>query len=142
MDRPSRGVIMQKSFFPLFAEGIQNASQIVFVNDAYDMEHSIKNSEHEQRTSTTVFRDGSRNVYMKTSDRFPAVKDFQMLLSNRGNKQRLQKFLTSCTPSGKIVGTSPPGKGLKNFNVVTLRQTQSCSSYIPKSEKQETWRQS
>jgi len=70
-----------------------NASQIVFVNDAYGVENSIKDSEHERRKSTTAYRDGSRNVYMKTSDRFPATKNFQVLFSNQGNKQRLQKFL-------------------------------------------------
>ena len=67
-----------------------NGSQIVFVNDAYGVETSIKDSEHERRTTKT---DGSRNVYMKTSDRFPATKDFQALFNNQRNKQRLQNFL-------------------------------------------------
>lgn len=82
-----------EKLFSVIGRKHPNASQIVFVNDAYGVENSIKDSEHERCKSTTAYRDGSRNVYMKTSDRFLATKDFQVLFSNPRNKQRLQKFL-------------------------------------------------
>ena len=71
----------------------RTATKVAFVNDPYDLELTIKDSEHERRKMNPSYTEGSRNVYMKSSDKFPASKDFNNLFCNAGNKQRLQQFL-------------------------------------------------
>lgn len=66
---------------------------MVFVNDPYDLEFTTKDSEHDRRQSSQAYRHGTKNVYMKSKDRFPAAKDFSNMFSNTTNKQRLQTFL-------------------------------------------------
>jgi len=66
---------------------------MVFVNDPYDLEFTTKDSEHDRRQSSQPYRHGTKNVYMKSKDRFPAAKDFSNMFSNTTNMQRLQTFL-------------------------------------------------
>lgn len=70
-----------------------HANKIVFVNDPYDLDFTIKDSERERRMINPSYTEGSRNIYMKTSDKLPASKDFHNLFCNSGNKHRLQQFL-------------------------------------------------
>lgn len=63
------------------------------MNDPYDLEFTTKDSEHDRRQSSQAYRHGTKNVYMKSKDRFPAAKDFSNMFSNTTNKQRLQTFL-------------------------------------------------
>ena len=70
-----------------------NSHKIVFVNDPYDLELNIKDSEHERRQMKPAYAEGSYNVYMQTQCKFPASRDFQNFFCNAGNKQRLQTFL-------------------------------------------------
>ena len=70
----------------------QTASKIIFVNDSYDLDVSIKDSEHEWRAGLS-YVGGSRNVYIKTDDVLPNSKQLNDFFKNPGNKMRLQHFL-------------------------------------------------
>ncbi len=71
----------------------QQASQIIFVNDPYDMAYNIKDSEHVRRTGESSFVGGTRNIFMKNSDALPSPRHFNDMFKNRENKIRLQQFL-------------------------------------------------
>ena len=68
----------------------RHASQILFVNDRYDMAFSIKDSERNLRSTNP---NGTKNLFIRASDRFPSARSFQDFLCNPANKQRLQAFL-------------------------------------------------
>ena len=66
-----------------------HAERIICVNDSYDHNFTIKDSER-------ILRQGNlpiRNVFMKEEDKFPSSKDFHALLGKPENKIRLQAFL-------------------------------------------------
>ena len=65
------------------------AERIICLNDPYDLSYTIKDNEHNLRQKGPPIK----NVYMKPEDKFPASKDFHVLLSNPKNKIRLQAFL-------------------------------------------------
>ena len=69
----------------------KTASTVIFVCDPYDLETSIKDSEHERRSST--FIGGSKNVFMRRDDPMPTSRVFNALFNSPGNKMRLQLFL-------------------------------------------------
>jgi hypothetical protein len=79
--------------FELVIKRHQSAVTIIFVNDPYDLEVSIKDSEHERRASDVRYTCGSKNIFMKRDDKFPTSKEFQNLFTNSQNKIRLQLFL-------------------------------------------------
>jgi len=66
-----------------------NADRIICVNDSYDQDYSIKDSESILRRKQLPIR----NVFMKAEDKFPSSRDFQALLGKPENKIRLQAFL-------------------------------------------------
>ena len=68
------------------------SSKIIFVNDPYDLDVSIKDTEHLRRTGLS-FVGGTRNVFMKRDDELPTSKHFSNMFKNPGNKIRLQQFL-------------------------------------------------
>jgi len=66
-----------------------HAEHIICVNDSYDQNFTIKDSER-------ILRQGNlpiSNVFMKEEDKFPSSKDFHTLLEKPENKIRLQVFL-------------------------------------------------
>ncbi len=67
----------------------RHAERIICINDPYDQKFTIKDSERMLRQKGTPIS----NVYMKSEDKFPPIKDFHALLGNPGNKIRLQAFL-------------------------------------------------
>ena len=73
----------------------RNASQIILVNDPYDLTYSIKDSEHERRTGDLSFVGGTRNIFMRTDDELPSPRHFNNMFKNSENKMRLQEFLKS-----------------------------------------------
>lgn len=75
--------------FNLILARHKHADQIICINDAYDQKYSIKDSERILRQKGTPIS----NVYMKSEDKFPSIKDFHALLRSPGNKIRLQAFL-------------------------------------------------
>lgn len=79
--------------FNLVVQRHPTASQIIFVNDPYDLQHSIKDSEHERRTGELPFVGGTRNIFIKRNDELPSPRHFNNMFKNPGNKIRLQQFL-------------------------------------------------
>ena len=74
----------------------KNATTIVCVNDCYDDDIvNIKDSEHAKRSgsSDATFIGGSRNIYPRKNEKFPAAREFNQMFANKGNKQRIQVFL-------------------------------------------------
>ena len=69
------------------------ASEIIFVNDPYDLEISIKDSEHERRTGGASYTGGARNIFIKRNNKLPSPNEFKTMFKNSGNKIRLQQFL-------------------------------------------------
>jgi len=51
--------------FELVIKRHQSAVTIIFVNDPYDLEVSIKDSEHERRASDVRYTCGSKNIFIK-----------------------------------------------------------------------------
>ena len=112
--------------FSLILKRHQHATQIVLVNDRYDLPYTIKDSERHQRSRTS---EGSRNVFIRPLDKFPSQRGFQEFLSKPANKQRLQMFLQSefttlCRgfptiqlvySMGPICCSLPEGTRLENF---------------------------
>ena len=72
----------------------RKATTIFFVNDPYDLDESIKDSEHQRRTGVT-YVGGSRNVFMRRDDPLPTSRLFNDMFKNPGNKVRLQQFLNA-----------------------------------------------
>lgn len=66
-----------------------NAERIICVNDSYDQDYSIKDSERILRQKQMP----TKNVFMKAENKFPSSKDFHALLGKPDNKIRLQAFL-------------------------------------------------
>ena len=79
--------------FELVIKRHESAVTIIFVNDPYDLEVSIKDSEHERRASDVRYTCGSKNIFMKRDDKFPTSNEFQNMFTNSQNKIRLQLFL-------------------------------------------------
>ena len=69
----------------------KHAERIIGVNDPYDQQHTIKDSERLLRQKNASIS----NFYMKSVHKFPAMKDFDLLLGKSENKIRLQTFLQS-----------------------------------------------
>ena len=78
--------------FSLALSRHRNASEIIFVNDPYDLEMSIKDSEHDRRAGASSYLGGTRNVFIRKEDKLPPPKEFQDFFKNPGNKIRLQNF--------------------------------------------------
>ncbi|KAG1664228.1 hypothetical protein GQR58_019910 [Nymphon striatum] len=76
--------------FTLITMRHRHASEIVLVNDRYDLPFTIKDSERNLRSGNSP---GSKNVFIRAADKFPSPKDFQDFMRNPANKERLQKFL-------------------------------------------------
>ena len=71
-----------------------NASMIVLVNDPYDLDISIKDSEHIKRAIDKRYPGGSQNIFIRSMEKLPGSKDFNKFFCNPQNKiRRLQKFL-------------------------------------------------
>ena len=66
-------------------------STLIFVNDPYDLEFSIKDAEHDLRSK--VFLGGSKNVTVRSGQEFPSANEFNAALRNNANKLRIQAFL-------------------------------------------------
>lgn len=66
-----------------------NAERIIFVNDSYEQDFSIKDSERQHRKKNQSIS----NVFMKSEDKFPSRRDFHALLGKPENKVRLQTFI-------------------------------------------------
>ena len=81
-----------KKIFDLMLARHQKASKIIFVNDPYDLDVSIKDREHERRAGLS-YVGGSRNAYIKTDDVLPNSKQLNDFFKNPGSKLRLQHFL-------------------------------------------------
>ena len=69
------------------------AKTLILVNDPYTNEVSIKDSEHRRREEACHYVDGSRNMFIKPNEKFPAHKEFKEFFTNKSNKIRLQEFL-------------------------------------------------
>ena len=82
------GDYAEKIFFMICARHA-NASQVIFVNDPYDLPVNIKDCEHDRRAGTGMV--GS--VYMKRDIKIPSPQEFNRLFQNPQNKLRLQQFL-------------------------------------------------
>jgi hypothetical protein len=106
----------------------KHAERIICVNDSYDQNHTIKDSEIILRQKTLPIS----NVFMKTEDKFPASKDFHALLGKPDNKIRLQAFLqtefqrTAATTSTEII-YCVVGSTAKNLTTGKLVPELTCS---------------
>ena len=105
----------------------KNAERIICVNDSYDQNHSIKDSERILRQKHLPIR----NVYMKSKDKFPSNKEFHALLSKPENKLRLQAFIqTAFQNSAKITSTEiiygVVGSTTKNLTTDKIVSALSC----------------
>ena len=69
----------------------KHAERVICVNDPYDQQHTIKDSVRLLRQKNAPIS----NVYMKSVDKFPAIKDFHLFLGKSENKILLQTFLQS-----------------------------------------------
>jgi len=85
-----------------------DANEIILVNDPYDIEVCIKDSEHQRRelVGESRFTDGPKNVYMKRDDKLLSSTDLKNMFKNRGKKIQLQEFFkdefrlyVTCYPS-------------------------------------------
>ena len=70
----------------------EDATTIICINDPYDCTESIKDDERESRIQG---RGHIPNVYMKSTDKFPSIRDFKTFLCSSGNKKRLQTLIKS-----------------------------------------------
>jgi hypothetical protein len=72
-----------------------SASMIIFVNDPYDTEMSIKDSEHQRRqeADTSAYAHGSKNVFIQQHEKLPSSLEMNKFFTNSRNKIRLQEFL-------------------------------------------------
>jgi len=118
-----------------------NADRIICVNDSYDQDYSIKDSESILRRKQLPIR----NVFMKAEDKFPSSRDFQALLGKPENKIRLQAFLqnefkrTAATTDTEIIycvqlaamrRISLRERVCQNSYASKQRQIRPCSPYI------------
>ena len=64
---------------------------LVLINDPYSDEASVKDSQHQQRAQGKgQYHDGSKNIFIKPDERFPARREFAQFFKN---KKRLQGYL-------------------------------------------------
>ena len=82
-----------KKMFDMIIGRHLNASMIVLVNDPYDLDISIKDSEHIKRATDKGYLGGSQNIFIRSMEKLPGSKDFNKFFRNPQNKIRLQKFL-------------------------------------------------
>lgn len=68
-----------------------NATEFHFINDKYDVGMTIKDAEHQRRSS--LYSSGSRNIFPKANQILPTSSNFNAFFTNSKNKVRLQKFL-------------------------------------------------
>ena len=68
--------------FNLVVQRHPKASQIIFVNDPYDLPHSIKDSEHERQTGKLPFVGGTRNIFIKRNEKLPSPRHFNNMFKN------------------------------------------------------------
>ena len=69
------------------------SSEIIYVNDPYDLEISVKDNEHEQRTGGAAYTGGARNTFIKRNNKLPSPNELKTMFKTSGNKIRLQQFL-------------------------------------------------
>jgi hypothetical protein len=69
---------------------------IIFVKDPYDIEMSIKDSEHQRRqeADTSAYEHGSKNVFIQQHEKLPSSLEMNKFFTNSRKKIRLQEFLT------------------------------------------------
>ena len=72
----------------------KHAERVICVYDTYDQQNTIKDCERLLRQKNAPIS----NVYMKSVDKFPALKDFYLLLGKSENKIHLQTFLQIWIP--------------------------------------------
>ena len=75
--------------FKMISQSHPKGNGFHLINDRYDTEWSVKDSEHKRRAGETF----SRNVYPKPNSIIPSAVDFAKFFVNNGNKIRLQSFL-------------------------------------------------
>ena len=66
----------------------KNANKFILVNDPYNIEENIKDSEHENRKKDN-YQGGSKNVIIKPDGKFPQNKEFSEFFTNKKNKIRI-----------------------------------------------------
>ena len=69
------------------------ASEIIMVNDPYDVPINIKDCEHERRMGDKQYTGTTPNVFMRKNDMLPPSHEFNSMFKNSDNKIRLQQFL-------------------------------------------------
>ena len=67
------------------------AQTIILVNDPYDIDITVKDSEHDRR-ATSKFQGGRKNVFIRPNDSLPKSQGFNDFFRNKANKIRLQQF--------------------------------------------------
>ena len=89
----------------------KQACQIICINDQYNQQCIIKDSERIRRQKCPV-----GNVYMHKADKFPSSREFHAILEKPENKARLQVFLqsvfTEANTAIEIVYTVVGGKAV------------------------------
>ena len=80
-----------QSIFERILNRYKYAKEIHFVNDRYDLVHTIKDAEHQRRSQHYV--SGTKNVYIKAHEMLPSKNEFSSYFRNSMNKIRLQEFL-------------------------------------------------
>jgi len=88
-ERSIPGVTNAQKMMNLVLRRHGNARRIICVNDSYDQNYSIKDSERILRQKQLPIR----NVFMKAEDKFRSSRDFHPLLSKSENKIHVQAFL-------------------------------------------------
>ena len=78
--------------FNLIKQRHSVAQTIILVNDPYDIDITVKDSEHDRR-ATSKFQGGSKNVFIRPNDSLPKSQGFNDFFRNKANKIRLQQFL-------------------------------------------------
>ena len=69
----------------------QDADKIFLVNDRYDIQYSIKDDERDRRSAK---HPDAGNKFPKPDDKFPGATEFNIFMSNTGNKVRLQALVS------------------------------------------------
>ena len=75
-----------KRMFDMIIGRHRNANMIVLVNDPYDLNISIKESEHIKRALDKEYLGGSQNVFIRSNGKLPGSKDFNKFFRNPQNK--------------------------------------------------------
>ena len=81
-----------RKMFYLIRQRHPDASTIILVNDPYDLDITVKDSEHDRR-STSQYEGGSKNVFIKPDGKCPNARELNDFFKNKSNKIRLQQFL-------------------------------------------------